>query len=76
MNTSHFEHVNIGVENSAIVALLSLIKQRHVEVLALQPMFSFKRFDMCSPCLADAQKVLMCSDFSLNTVAVAIRPGI
>ena len=38
-NTSHFEYVNLGVENSAINTLLSLIKQCHEEVLVLQPIY-------------------------------------
>ena len=38
----------------------------HDEILSLQPMMPPKRFDILSPCLGDAQKVQMRSDFSLN----------
>ena len=36
--------------------------------LSFQPMIPPKRFDMFSPCLGDAQKVWMRSDFSLNNL--------
>ena len=47
----------------------------HEEVSPLQPMVPPKRFDVFSPCLGDAQKVSMHSDFYLNSVILVIGSG-
>ena len=46
----------------------------HEEVLSWQPMFQpTKRFDNYPPCLEDAQKVYVCSDFSLNYYGTSLN---